>query len=632
MPASVNRSKQRQSRRLLSKSDYKLARTCEAKLYFRENRYPDNHESDPYLQMLAWGGYMVEALAKARYAGGIQLEYGADQAQECARTLELLARDEVTLFEGTLLWNRRLARADIIEKKGNTIRLIEVKAKSFDGAEHATSLAEGKTGTFRTTRRPFTVRSEWMEKLEDVTYQTLLLERLVPGVKIVPYLCLVDCSKRAQVNDIPRLFEVVRRTGRDGTERLHTARFLGDPSLVPRLDVVTEVDVSAEVAMLRDDVEEAAAYFEALLDAPLSGFQRPYAARCGKCEFRTEDLELNGFRDCWGELADATPHVLEMFKVGTIKAADGSSMVEWLVKAGKASLLDIPEAQLVRRDGTVGPDAARQRRQIACTRAGTPWVGAELKQCLEAVRYPAHFVDFEVARLALPYHAGMRPYGQVAFQWSSHTAASPGASLVHGEWLNTEYAWPNATFARTLRDQIGDEGSVLTWTHFERSTLREVLAELSAFDETDPELAGWISDVAERRVVDLNEWAQKHFYHPDMRGRTSIKVVLDALWKCDPVMRAQFEEWTGLPADAEQDPYASLPAIVIAGVPQDVREGTGAVRAYEAMMYGVEQNDEESKRLWRELLLQYCKLDTLSMVLIFEHWRRATGVSAVGNG
>jgi hypothetical protein len=28
---------------------------------------------------------------------------------------------------------------------------------------------------------------------------------------------------------------------------------------------------------------------------------------------------------------------------------------------------------------------------------------------------------------------------------------------------------------------------------------------------------------------------------------------------------------------------------------------------------------------WSELLKQYCKLDTLSMVLIVEHWRRCVG-------
>src|SRR5690242_5463048 len=54
--------------RTLSKSDYKLARGCIGKLFFRENGYPDNRGSNPYVALLAEGGYMVEALAKAKYS------------------------------------------------------------------------------------------------------------------------------------------------------------------------------------------------------------------------------------------------------------------------------------------------------------------------------------------------------------------------------------------------------------------------------------------------------------------------------------------------------------------------------------------------------------------------------------
>jgi hypothetical protein len=64
------------SSRTLSKSDFKLARGCDAKLFFRENGYPDNRDMNPYLALLAEGGYMVEALAKAKYVDGVQLEYG----------------------------------------------------------------------------------------------------------------------------------------------------------------------------------------------------------------------------------------------------------------------------------------------------------------------------------------------------------------------------------------------------------------------------------------------------------------------------------------------------------------------------------------------------------------------------
>ncbi|MGH7602714.1 MAG: hypothetical protein ACRENK_01810, partial [Gemmatimonadaceae bacterium] len=157
----------RPSSRTLSKSDFKLARTCDAKLFFRENGYPDNRDSNPYLALLAEGGYMVEALAKAKYLDGVQLEYGGSVADAYARTIEHLGRDQITLFEATLLVGRRQARVDILEKKANVVRLLEVKAKSFDGAEHASLLAEGKAGALRSARKPYGIRSEWEEKIED---------------------------------------------------------------------------------------------------------------------------------------------------------------------------------------------------------------------------------------------------------------------------------------------------------------------------------------------------------------------------------------------------------------------------------------------------------------------------------
>src|SRR5438067_11278037 len=92
--------------RTLSKSDFKLARTCDAKLFFRENGYPDNRDSNPYLALLAEGGYMVEALAKAKYVDAVQLEYGRGVGDGYVRTIEHLSREQVTLFEATLLVGR----------------------------------------------------------------------------------------------------------------------------------------------------------------------------------------------------------------------------------------------------------------------------------------------------------------------------------------------------------------------------------------------------------------------------------------------------------------------------------------------------------------------------------------------
>lgn len=604
------------STRTLSKSDFKLARTCEAKLYFRENGYADNRDFNPYLALLANGGYMVESLAKARYDDGVQLAYGRDVHDDFRRTMELLGRENVTLFEATVLVGRRQARIDILEKKGHRVRLIEVKSKSFDGDAHAASLAQGGFGELRNKRRPNPVAADWEEYVEDVAYQTLLLEAVMPNATITPFLALVDKSKAAGVDGVPALFELTEQS----------ARFIGTREQLARLDLVTEVDVSAEVALVRDVVAGAASRFETKLDAPLAqhlhGVER--GAKCRGCEFRLPDGAPSGFQECWGDLAHASPHMLDLYSIGKAKAPDGTLLADWMVTQRRASLIDIPLDGLVKSDGTVGALAERQRRQIEYTRRGEVYVSRALRDKIALLRGPVHFIDFEASQLALPYHTGMRPYGKVAFQWSCHTVPALGAAPTHAEWLNDVDVWPNQSFAESLRAAIGNDGLVLTWSKYESITLKQIVADLERFGRDAPELVQWISDVVNRRVVDLHEWAQADFFHPAMGGRTGIKFVMDALWKNDAVMRQQFEEWTGLSADASRDPYASLPPVEIAGVLQDVHEGTGAMRAYQEMMYGAQRHDAGVRARWAKLLRQYCHLDTLSMVLILEHWRRAS--------
>lgn len=613
--------------RTLSKSDFKLARSCDAKLYFRERGYPDNRAYDPYLAFLREAGYMAEALAKAKYGDGIQLQYGKTPLDDVTRTLEHLQSDTVTLFEGTLLAGRRLARADILEKRGATIRLIEVKAKSIDGAEHRERLSERGKGVFWTKTKKPRIDADWREKLEDITFQVLLLEEILPGVKVQPVLALIDKSKRASLDGIPSLFELVFDDRPDGTKRLITGRYVGDPQLIEQLDLISEIDVNEEVDSLREEVQEAAARLEQMLDSSLGAFLNglPRSSKCASCEFRGASEGPDGFADCWGDLAAGNPHVLDLYKVGNASGPRRVPLVEWMWNERKSALVDVPIDALVKKDGSVGPDAARQRRQVEYTQLGRAYIGASLRQKIEAMRWPAHFIDFETSRLALPSHAGMRPYGVVTFQWSCLTLGAPGATPVHSEWLNTADLWPNQKFAEALRVAVGDEGAVVVWSPFENATLKQIIADLCEFGRDVPDLVTWLQSV-ESRIVDLHEWARDDYYHPGMGGRTSIKVVLDALWKSDPRMREQFQRMTGLVPNDALDPYHALESVKIDGAERSVRDGTAAMRAYDAMMYGPGRNNAEVQSRWARLLKQYCYLDTLSMVLILDHWRRAVGL------
>jgi hypothetical protein len=288
---------------------------------------------------------------------------------------------------------------------------------------------------------------------------------------------------------------------------------------------------------------------------------------------------------------------------------------------------EIPSDEIAKLKGSYG---SRQRVQIEQSQANKEWVDPALARDMSDARWPLHFIDFEAARIAIPHHQGMTPYGLLAFQWSCHTQPEPGAPMEHREFLNTDPLWPNELFARSLRDTVGDEGTLLVWSPFEKSVLSTVADEMSSLGSGDVELANWLRAAAQPlsdeggRQLDMLKLCRSSYYHPGMQGSNSIKWVLDAVWKHSPEVRARFAELAKREGDPELGPYAALPPLEIKGVLQEVVEGTGAVRAYFAMAYGLERDDALAKQQWSQLLLEYCKLDTLAMVLIWEHWQRVT--------
>lgn len=43
-----------------------------------------------------------------------------------------------------------------------------------------------------------------------------------------------------------------------------------------------------------------------------------------------------------------------------------------------------------------------------------------LKEEMKGWKFPLHFIDFETSAVALPFYDKMRPYEQIAFQFSHH--------------------------------------------------------------------------------------------------------------------------------------------------------------------------------------------------------------------
>ena len=129
------------------------------------------------------------------------------------------------------------------------------------------------------------------------------------------------------------------------------------------------------------------------------------------------------------------------------------------------------------------------------------------------------------------------------------------------------------------------------------------------------------------KLLDMHELAKKYYYHPVMGGRTSIKVALPAVLastKSNTIIEWLQEENLYAQDDNGKiiNPYKLLPTPTITANGEQivVREGGAAMMAYQDMIFGLNKNNDAVKSLYIDALKKYCKLDTLSMAIIWQHW------------
>ena len=599
----------------LTKSDFILARTCPTKLYYKKLRYPSMADDDPYLEFLRDGGYMVETMAKLLFPEGCESSYARGPEVAAEETERALRAGDATLFQATVIHDDMLVVVDILCRQGSTLRLIEVKSSSVDSCADGPNPFRGKRGGILSKNRHY---------LEDVAFQAMVLRRAFPEFTVVPQLCMVDKAKAATSNATFDKFRLLRAEDDQGHFRPEV-KYSGDVGRLKDEHVLVILDVSEEVEELETDITSSADELVATLqeDAP-TRTPPEIGAQCKKCEFRiaTDEGQQNGFRECWRGLADQEPHILDLYRVDLLGGKDRDLVAE-LAAEGKAGLLDVPKGILS------GASGARQSRQIEYTEQGREFIDRQLGDILLGHPYPLHFIDFETSTTAIPYHENMHPYERTAFQWSCHTIQAPRAELGHAEWLNTEGVSPNYAFAQTLRQQIGDEGTVYIWTHYERTVLKTIRAQMEEYGHEDGELAAWIDELTvsgNNRLVDLCELAKHYYYHPMMKGSASIKYVLPAVWQEGEDLREapEFAQYVKYDDDGHLlDPYASLPPFPIGDKEEVVNEGTGAMRVYQEMLFGLAKGDPLKQESYRKLLLQYCELDTAAMVMIWRHWSKS---------
>ena len=206
----------------------------------------------------------------------------------------------------------------------------------------------------------------------------------------------------------------------------------------------------------------------------------------------------------------------------------------------------------------------------------------EIREFVKTLYYPLYFLDFETFQHAIPEYDGTRPYQQIPFQYSLHYIERENGELKHTEFLAEVGKDPRRSLAENL---VRDIPTNVCVTAYNMSFEKRVIEELAEqFEDLRDNLLKIHNNIKDLMIPFQKRW----YYIKEMEGSYSIKFVLPALYPNNP----------------ECD-YNNLLI---------VHNGEEASNIYESLQ---DRNKEEQDKI-RKALLEYCKLDTLAMVKVWE--------------
>lgn len=653
----------------LTKSRFKIGYECPTKLFYQDDKSFGNNKTDnSFLEALAEGGFQVGELAKLYHPGGVEIKT-LDKDLAAKETAELLAKENVIIYEASFKYENLFIKADILVKKGSHVELIEVKAKSFDSTRQ--DQFYNKTSLKKGTPK---LSSSWEPYLVDIAFQTYVFKNAFPNFKVSSYLMLADKTAQASVSGLNQKFFLEKDS--KGKTSVKAEAGITEKSLGDKL--LTKVSVDDEIkivwGMTFDDDKSFEKMVGHLSNIASSGkFVEPKIGnQCKSCEFKiSKDLKdkglKSGFENCWSHAAKLKKEDFDkpmIFEVWNFRKAAK------LIEEQKYFISQLDEEDISpssKSDEHGLSSSERQWIQVKKIQEkdSTPFFDYDgLRREMKSWTYPLHFIDFETTMVAVPFHKGRHPYEQIAFQFSHHVVTKEGKIIHQDEYINREKGkFPNFDFVRALMNSISkDNGTVFRYATHENTVLNQIRNQLLETDEVvkDKEtLIKFIESITQsgddsttkwegsRNMVDMCELVKKYFYHPLTKGSNSIKKVLPAILNESKFLQSKYskpvygagseivslnyKDWCWIEKDASGkviDPYKRLPPIfsdldleTMDSLITDgsIADGGAAMTAYARMQF-TQMSEAESEKV-AKALLKYCELDTFAMVMIFEYWK-----------
>ena len=404
---------------------------------------------------------------------------------------------------------------------------------------------------------------------------------------------------------------------REAVEATRAALATGAPAIFEAAFTHDNVKIRADVLLRLDgggyeliEVKSTGSYSadKHLADA---GVQLHVLLGCGVDVQRVSLMHLNKEYVYGGGAYD--PHQLLVSTDITREAIDYLACVPARLEEMMATLA-LPEAPAV----TPGSSCSKPYDCAFigwCTRdvAAPDYSGAvttvdAVLECLDDLRFPLHFVDFETVNPPLPIFVGSSPFQVKRVQWSIHTLRADGG-LSHAEWLASDASCdPDPEFMRTLLEALGTEGTFIHYSAYERTQLVDIAVRHPEFRQRLVErIPGFSNKLVERLAGSGISYAD---LMPSGSGGLGdfdlgVRVVRDGC--LHPTLGPRhYTIKTAIKLLARDlPPYEGLA----------VSNGGQAMAATQVMLAA--ETTAEQKAQIREDLLTYCEQDTRSMVEIY---------------
>ena len=588
-------------KKFFTKSAFMEALRCYTGMYYYGCKsYANQNNEDDFLQALADGGKQAGELARLYYGadGDCFVDtLNTDAALEW--TDRLLKKDTVNIAEAAFMWNRCFVRADIIEKKGDEINLVEVKAKSWE--ENVPFQKDGATD------------SAMRQYLYDLAFQKYViqnaLDELYPDTHYRVYAYLMLANKSSEADGPVNQFFCIEKVGNHSCTviRQPGAEVLLGQKLVlkafPADDVCNDIiagRAAEQVKMgfldgqhFKEFVEEKSEWY-----CNEERHFSPLGEKCFRCPYSAKPKESkdDGKKDCFITMAGFKN---ETFAEHQLEELNGTGLSHnergKLMADGKYLLTDIDEKSFNLSQKAIKEYDGRgltpyHRRLVQVALAGKKslrsfkddlidfdgkFISDDIYLDIEGLKKemagwtgPLYMIDFETTSVALPMYKGMSPYEQVAFQYSLHIIdidpKTGDYSIRHaGQYINDKKNFnPNIEFLQHLCKDLGGSkgaGHIFRYSNHENSILRDLRRQLleSGYSGADKyELVAFIDSITHPRgdelkvdkslktgyrdMIDLWAIVKKYYMHKDMKGSNSIKQVLPAILKSSAFLQNKY--------------------------------------------------------------------------------------------